>query len=236
MLKTVESQKVQSHNVDCHSRGKQCPDGEGLIQWRDLLGAADGIVGIAGLRDISLAPGAGIVQRVCKAPEVFYVAAGSGSLYRGEQTLAVEEGFFSLAAAGLSHGIKNTGKDELQLIAIEVSPEAETAGATRSGGAYVDLPECHEGIGNLQFRNVASDIPGIEFFHDDIMPPGVTIGYHRHEHPEIYYVADGDAVLQWDGEDIEAGPGHISLVRPGHSHGIENRSDAEVRLFVLGLP
>jgi hypothetical protein len=46
------------------------------------------------------------------------------------------------------------------------------------------LENCHDGVGALDWTIVLdhNDLKGrvLNFIHDDILPPGVSIGYHKH--------------------------------------------------------
>ena len=99
------------------------------------------------------------------------------------------------------------------------------------------LEQCHDGTGKLRCRHVlqADDSRvGTRFVHDDVIDPGASIGEHRHgDDEEIYFVVDGHGTMILDGESFPIGPGDVSLVRPGHSHGLINAPDAPMRLLVI---
>ena len=99
------------------------------------------------------------------------------------------------------------------------------------------LDKCHEGEGKLLCRTVlepADSGLGIQFMHDDVLEPGTTIGEHRHEdEEEVYFVVEGRGTMILDGEVEPIGPGDVSLVRRGHSHGIMNSEAGRMRLLVF---
>jgi mannose-6-phosphate isomerase-like protein (cupin superfamily) len=102
------------------------------------------------------------------------------------------------------------------------------------------LPECHGGEGALDWTTVldSADVAGrqLNFIHDDIIPPGASIGVHRHEDDEeYYYIVEGEGVMTLDGERYEVGPGDITAVYPGGEHGLENTSDAPMRILVVSV-
>jgi mannose-6-phosphate isomerase-like protein (cupin superfamily) len=102
------------------------------------------------------------------------------------------------------------------------------------------LPNCHGGEGALDWTTVldSRDIQDrrLHFIHDDILPPGVSIGVHPHDtEEEYYYVLAGRGVMILDGERSEVGPGDIAAVFPGGSHGLENTSAEDLRILVIGL-
>jgi len=102
------------------------------------------------------------------------------------------------------------------------------------------LDACHGGEGALDFtcvldRNTAGN-PNVNFLHHDILAPGVSIGIHTHEDDtEYYYVVDGCGTMTLDGEEHRVGPGDITAVLPGGSHGLVNDSDSPLRILVLSV-
>ncbi|MBN1671008.1 MAG: cupin domain-containing protein [Kiritimatiellae bacterium] len=101
------------------------------------------------------------------------------------------------------------------------------------------IENCHEGTGVLMCRTVLkggdSEV-GIRFMHDDILEPGATIGEHPHEGTEeIYFVVEGQGMMVMDGRRFPIGPGDVSLVERGHTHGIVNSDEAPMRLLVIGV-
>jgi uncharacterized cupin superfamily protein len=100
------------------------------------------------------------------------------------------------------------------------------------------LDRCHGGAGAIDWVGVlgGDDLRGrrLRFFHDDVLPPGSSIGVHRHdEGEEYYYVIEGRGTMTLDGERIEIGPGDITAVFAGGEHGLENDSDADLRIIVV---
>ncbi|MFC1714642.1 cupin domain-containing protein [Candidatus Poribacteria bacterium] len=100
------------------------------------------------------------------------------------------------------------------------------------------LPECHGGRGALDWISVldGADTRGkhINFIHDDILPPGASIGIHTHEHDEeYYYIVSGGGTMTLDGEQFEVSSGDITAVYPGGSHGLENDTNEDLRIIVI---
>lgn len=99
------------------------------------------------------------------------------------------------------------------------------------------VDNCHDGKGKLELAHVLagedSDI-GISFFHDDILEPGTLIGEHEHrDNEEIYFIVEGNGFMIFDGERYPVGPGDVSLVKHGHTHGIINSDKGKMRLLVI---
>jgi mannose-6-phosphate isomerase-like protein (cupin superfamily) len=99
------------------------------------------------------------------------------------------------------------------------------------------LFNCHGGVGDVLCTYVlkADDSQsGIRFVHDGIIQPGSGIGEHEHDgEEELYYVLEGHGTMILDGESWPMGPGDVSLVRSGHTHGLINTGDRDMRLLVL---
>jgi len=100
------------------------------------------------------------------------------------------------------------------------------------------LPECHGGVGALDFAVVLGgpDQAGrlLRFMHDDVLAPGVSIGVHGHDDSEEYYfILAGRGVMTLDGVRHEVGPGDVAAVYPGGSHGLENTGGEDLRIVVV---
>jgi len=76
----------------------------------------------------------------------------------------------------------------------------------------------------------------VRFVHDDILPPGSSIGVHRHTgDQEYYYVVSGYGVITLDGKEHEVSAGDVAVVFPGGSHGLANRSTEGLRIIVISI-
>lgn len=104
----------------------------------------------------------------------------------------------------------------------------------------VPLRECHGGQGDVKWTDVLSGSPvegkRLNFIHDDILKPGVTIGVHRHEDDEeYYYIISGQGIMTLDGKEYDVGPGDIAAVFPGGTHGLSNNSQHDIRIIVFSV-
>ncbi len=100
------------------------------------------------------------------------------------------------------------------------------------------LDKCHGGVGALDWIEVldGNDLKerGLNFVHDDILPPGVSIGPHRHTgDEEYYYIVSGNGVMTLDDQRFEVAGGDITAVYPGGVHGLENTSSDDLRIIVI---
>lgn len=95
----------------------------------------------------------------------------------------------------------------------------------------------HGGTGAIGFHRLftAADFAGPWRFVDyAVLPPGTSIGTHRHgDDEELYLVLEGSGCLQRDGEELRVGPGSVVINRPGGEHGLTNDGDVPLRLFVV---
>lgn len=103
------------------------------------------------------------------------------------------------------------------------------------------FPRCHQGTGDLDFTEVLGrkEIPEachLGFIHDDILPPGVSIGLHRHEKDEeYYYIISGRGVMTLDDKQFEVKAGDITAIFPGGTHGLLNNGTEDLRIIVVGI-
>ena len=102
------------------------------------------------------------------------------------------------------------------------------------------LENCHDGKGALDWTVVldGDDLKegGLNFVHDDILPPGVSIGNHRHDtDEEYYYILSGKGVMTLDQERVEVTGGDITAVYPGGVHGLENTGNEDLHIFVFSV-
>lgn len=86
----------------------------------------------------------------------------------------------------------------------------------------------------------------INFFEDEnfhskgrlfgisIIEPGASIGIHTHlEDQEAYFILDGKGIYNDDGVEYEVNPGDLLICEDGHSHGLKNASDIDLRYIAL---
>ena len=102
------------------------------------------------------------------------------------------------------------------------------------------IENCHDGLGRINCTRVLDrNDPGttyLKLFHDDILPPGISIGIHTHRNEcEYYYILSGSGVMTLDGVEHPVQAGDLTAVFPGGSHGLENRSEQDMRIMVIGL-
>ena len=96
----------------------------------------------------------------------------------------------------------------------------------------------HEGEGEIHFCRIAdaaSLAGGCNFIDLAIVPPGATIGRHRHAatEEEFYLVLAGRAQMVRNGEAITVGPGDLVRNPPSGEHELRALGPDPVRLFVF---
>jgi quercetin dioxygenase-like cupin family protein len=94
----------------------------------------------------------------------------------------------------------------------------------------------HDGIGSVQSArplegdDFETDLMFIEYVE---VPPGATIGYHRHgDDEEIYFIIEGAGVMEVEGFERRVHSGDLILNRRGSAHGLVNDSSVVIRLLV----
>ena len=95
----------------------------------------------------------------------------------------------------------------------------------------------HEGNGSIQigriFHQEELEAPW-HFIEYLVVPPGVTIGEHRHgNNEEIYFVIEGQAKMVVNDTEHTVKPGDFILNRANWAHGFRNESAEEVKLLVI---
>lgn len=125
-------------------------------------------------------------------------------------------------------------------------PMPETGGMLPAGSVsnllrdhLVDEIGCHGGIGSVAaFRAYRRAGAGalVDFIDLVVVPPGASIGRHRHgDNVEWYVVLAGSGAMWFDGQIRMVGAGDILVNPPYGEHGLENRSAQPLHLLVFQL-
>lgn len=98
---------------------------------------------------------------------------------------------------------------------------------------------CHGGAGSVAvFRPYlrAESNELVDFIDLVVVPPGATIGRHRHgDNTEWYVILSGCGSMWFDHAEREVGPGDILVNPPYGEHGLTNQSAGEIQLLVFQL-
>ena len=98
----------------------------------------------------------------------------------------------------------------------------------------------HDGDGEIRFARIAEAgafAGGCNFIDYAELPPGTSIGRHRHadDEEELYLILAGTGVMWRDGEELAVGAGDLVRNRPGGEHGLRNTGAGVLKLFVVEL-
>jgi len=98
----------------------------------------------------------------------------------------------------------------------------------------------HGGEGAIRFARIAEAAAfagGCNFVDYAELPPGSSIGRHRHadDEEELYLVLAGDGTMWRDGASFAVRTGELIRNRPGGTHELRNTGAGVLRLFVIEL-
>lgn len=123
---------------------------------------------------------------------------------------------------------------------------AEKAGLMNAGSFdRVNLAEvatastvAHDGDGEIRFARLVerAQTEGTCNFVDlAVLPPGASIGRHRHatDEEEYYLVLEGDGTMWRNGDEFDVRQGDLVRNPPGAEHGLRNTGTTDLRLFVF---
>ncbi|MEU5900482.1 MULTISPECIES: cupin domain-containing protein [Streptomyces] len=122
---------------------------------------------------------------------------------------------------------------------------AEDAAATATGrGRPVNVRDLltakehdHGGLGTILAHRIfarAEGSAGADFIDLAVLPPGASIGRHRHgADRETYVVLAGSGLMFRDGEEFRVGAGDVVVNRPHGEHGLLNDSADATDLHLL---
>jgi len=100
--------------------------------------------------------------------------------------------------------------------------------------------QAHAGEGRIQFARIAEAGAlrgGCNFIDYAEVPPGASIGRHRHgdDEEELYLILDGNGQMWRNGESFAVRAGDLVRNPPGGEHGLRNTGTTLLRLFVFEL-
>ena len=92
----------------------------------------------------------------------------------------------------------------------------------------------HEGVGMIRTRRVADgvDHQGVNFIDMTEIPPGHSIGIHRHDGDD----EEGKGTMYLGQDCFEVGPGDVVVNPPFGEHGLVNTGMEVLQLVVLDVP
>jgi quercetin dioxygenase-like cupin family protein len=94
-------------------------------------------------------------------------------------------------------------------------------------------PGPHNGKGLSIGHVFFGKTPGLKFsFRKRVLHPGASIGYHKQDVDEVYYVIGGQGKMTINGNEFAAKPGDAFLTRPGSSHGLEQTGSDDLIVII----
>lgn len=97
--------------------------------------------------------------------------------------------------------------------------------------------KCHGGRGQIIFREVfgrENFESNLQHFHETIILPHSTIGYHLHKgNEEIYYIVEGKGTMKVNGKKMVVSTGDAVITHSGGRHGLANTTDKELKILVF---
>ena len=98
----------------------------------------------------------------------------------------------------------------------------------------VSQPGPHEGEGLTTAYPFFEQAAGFDLvFRQRALHRGATIGEHRNDKDEIYYVLSGRGELALDRTRREVGAGDAILTRKGSTHGLKQLGDEDLVIIVV---
>ena len=101
------------------------------------------------------------------------------------------------------------------------------------------VPELKGGRGTLRLFHILEkdELSGKgRLCSREIIPPGNSVGFHKHEGDfELYYVLEGEGLLNDDGLETTVRKGDVVRTGHGESHSIENVGDKDLELMAIIL-
>jgi mannose-6-phosphate isomerase-like protein (cupin superfamily) len=96
-----------------------------------------------------------------------------------------------------------------------------------------EAPGPHSGKGMSTGYVFFDDVPGFKIsFRKRVLHPGASIGYHKQDRDEVYYITGGSGKMTIDGKTFNVKPGDAVLTRIGSSHGLEQTGPGDLTIVI----
>ncbi|MCI0706456.1 MAG: cupin domain-containing protein [Ignavibacteriae bacterium] len=94
-------------------------------------------------------------------------------------------------------------------------------------------PGPHDGDGTTTGYSFFADVKDLKFvFRKRALHPGSSIGYHKQEWDEVYYILSGTGEMAMNGTTFPVKAGDAILTRPGSSHGLKQTGKDDLVIFI----
>ncbi len=98
----------------------------------------------------------------------------------------------------------------------------------------------HEGLGKVdlyEIWNKPDFLNKLDFFDRVVIPPGSSIGYHKHgNNEELYIILKGTGTMTIEQKEVVVKKGDMIRNPPFGEHGLINDRDKDLDLLILQLP
>jgi len=99
------------------------------------------------------------------------------------------------------------------------------------------IERCHDGIGeikNVELFKKTALLSALRFINYAEIPPGSSIGLHRHGNDEeVYVILSGTGTMTVDGKTRTVKEGDVVLNKPYCEHSLVNDSDNVLRALIF---
>lgn len=254
----VEKRIVRAERLK-YSEGKNVHGGAGTMSYMSIFDHKAFETNWLFIHRGEIPPGGGIGEHIHRnMEEMFTILNHTAQFTVNGHTSQIAGGAMVLCQAGNSHAIYNNTDKALQWMNLAVSMEKgkydcvnyedDRSKAPLESPApflvgYIDdrllqqVEGAHEGKGKLGFRRIysyESFTTNWGFIDHVVLPPGTSIGYHRHDRmEECYMVIEGKGRATLDGKTFDVQGGDFILNRIHGDHGIYNNGDKD--MIVLNM-
>ncbi|MFC1650502.1 cupin domain-containing protein [Candidatus Latescibacterota bacterium] len=236
--------------------------GNGVVRYTEGFGADDFKSRYHFVRTGIIPPKSGIGEyRAMDAEEVFIIMSGSVFVTLNGNTALINNGNMIPCRIGEMIGLYNPTNEDVSFAWIAVTEKKGVYNPVDSGndlsgkkqglpcpftsisfmGGDYDNPikSAHGGKGPIYDTLgyiVHAHFTGKWSASPMILPPGTSIGYHRHDnHEEIFFVVTGSARATVDDVTLDQGPGDCTICPLGSAHGIYNNGPEDLHIIVSSL-
>jgi len=233
--------------------------GPGIVRRTDILTGGDFKTDLLFVRAGEILPKSGIGEHAIEGADIMYVLFdGPVTFVRNGRAGTLGAGSMILCTDGASHGMYNgtnsvkrwlavaVGRDKTEPQTVEVNPSVgeitvESAPPfstlTLDRDAMSESANAHDGKGPILFRRLFNPDAFTTNWYvvsHAVLPPGSSIGYHRHAtREEVYYVISGTGRITVNGKTFDVRAGDASPCPLGGAHGIWNNGEEDLDLLVF---